>query len=365
MKKAVLCSIIAVIFLIAGVQAVYADGEDYGFEIDDITDTVGEDASEYLPESFDKGSILQAGLDMFASGVQEFLKSFASNVLMISGIVMLAAIVSKIGESLSFKYASDIVSLAQILPIALISFNVIDSLFKMISAYVEQINSLMTSYGLIMTEVYLLGGNVSTAAVSSAWLAFALDISRKICIGALIPLLKISFAVTLASSVSQSVNLRAIADFIRNIYVTSSVFFMTVITVIMGFQSTVAASEDSVALRSMRFAASNSVPVIGSLLSESMRTLTSGIAYTKSYSGLICIVCLIAVSFAPLVQVFAAKYTFSLSASFAKFLSVPIAVDILDNCGKLMNYMIGIVVITDVYFIYFITVFIKSATAIG
>ena len=340
--------------VILTVQAVHAESENYEFEPSDLTDALDGEAKNCLPDSYDNETLLKAGADMFILSIRYFIKSFFENVLLLSGIVIIAAIVSKIGESLSFRYASDIIVIAQILPVALSSYHVISALFDSMNEYISQINGLLSSYGVVMSEVYLLGGNISSAAVSSAWLGFALELSRNVCMSALIPLIKICFSVTLASSVSQSVNLQAIARFMRNIYVTASVLFMTVITVIMNFQITVASSQDSIAMRSMRYAASNSIPIIGSLFSESLKTL-----------GLVCVTCLLAVSALPAAKVFASKYTFSLSASFAEFLDVPSAVNILSDCGKLLNYMIGIIVITDVYFIYFVTVFTKSVSAIG
>ena len=351
--------------VILTVQAVHAESENYEFEPSDLTDALDGEAKNCLPDSYDNETLLKAGADMFILSIRYFIKSFFENVLLLSGIVIIAAIVSKIGESLSFRYASDIIVIAQILPVALSSYHVISALFDSMNEYISQINGLLSSYGVVMSEVYLLGGNISSAAVSSAWLGFALELSRNVCMSALIPLIKICFSVTLASSVSQSVNLQAIARFMRNIYVTASVLFMTVITVIMNFQITVASSQDSIAMRSMRYAASNSIPIIGSLFSESLKTLSTGISLTKSYSGLVCVTCLLAVSALPAAKVFASKYTFSLSASFAEFLDVPSAVNILSDCGKLLNYMIGIIVITDVYFIYFVTVFTKSVSAIG
>ena len=365
MKKKLFAAVCLLILLFFAVLPVNADEESFLFDPGALTGTLDEESRELLPQDMTSGGVADAGADMFYALTSSLIKSFAKDALLLCGIILIASALSRIGESLSLKYSSDIFALSQVLLIALTAYNMIDKVFDSCVGFTEHINALMSSYGVIMGELYLLGGNISGAASGSAWLALALEFSRKVCISTLIPLIKICFSVSVASSVSQSVNLRAISKFVRNLYTTCTVLFMTVITIIMSFQTTLSASKDSAAIKSVRFAASNSIPIIGSLVGESLRTLSSGISVMKSVSGLVCMLCMAALSVAPLTLLFSLKYSFSLSASFAGFLNSDQASAILSDCGNIINYLIGTVVITDIYFIYFISVFIKSASAVS
>ena len=366
MKRLSVLILFVLLFFALGQVSVFADENEHIYEIDPeiLTDSIDENSRGLLPDDFGNIDISDSVFITLRSILGQIMKGFVSSSLTLIGIVITAAIITKAAEALSFKYSSEILTLAQVLLISLYSFGFIDRSLNMMTDYVEQINSLMTSYGAVMAEIYLLGGNITTAAVSSAWLAFALEISRRICIGALIPIIKICFALTLAASVSSESGFQAISSLVRKLYVTSSVLFMTVITVIMSFQTTLGASEDSVAMRGIKFAASNSIPIIGGLVSDSMRNLTAGISYMKNYSGIVCVICLLAVSAAPLTYIFAAKFAMSFASVISDLLGVKNSKVIFDECCTMLNYMLAMVVITDIYFIYFVTVFMKSVCAL-
>lgn len=367
-KKALVSAIVtlALLFFAAFGQAVFADGDDYKADPDEIISSIDKESAKLIDrDALKNENFSDIGLGLVNSFISSMFEAFLENVLSLAAVIMVCCVISKIAETVRIKYIPEVLALSQAFLISAVSYGFLDGVLSQTQEYVTQTSSLMSSYGLIMSEIYLLGGNISRAAVSSAWLAFALEVSRRLCMGTLIPMIKICFCATLASFVSPSVNLRAIANFMRNIYVSVSVFFMTVLTVIMSFQSTLAGANDSIALRSVKFAASNTIPIIGGLVSESMRTLSSGISLMKSYSGTVCIICIIAVSVMPLAYVFGVKYAFSLGAGLADFVGASAVKGFLSDCGKLINYMIGLIVITDIYYIYFVSVFITSAGAIG
>lgn len=366
-KLRFICALfIAVFLLLIPGQAVQAEENNYEVYPDDIISSIDKDSADLIDEeAVEDQNFSEIGLSLVSYFISSALKVFLRNFLRLAGVILICCVISKISETVKVKHVPEILALSQVFLISAVTYSLLEGVFAQAEEYIAQTNSLMTAYGVIMSEIYLLGGNISQAAVSSAWLAFALEVSRRLCLGTLIPIIRICFSATLAASVSTSVNLRAVANFMRNMYVSVSVFFMTVLTVIMSFQSTLAGANDSIALRSVKFAASNTIPIIGGLVSESMRTLSSGVTLMKSYSGTICIICLIAVSIIPLAHVFGVKYTLSLGETFSDYIGVSTVKGFLSDCGKLINYMIGLIVITDIYFIYFVSVFIKSTGAIG
>ena len=367
MKRFITLLLFVVLIVVLGQVCVYAYGESPVYKTDPeiLTESIDEDSRKLLPDDFDDIDISAVAFDAAGTVTRQITKGFITSSLTLIGIVISAAVIAKAADALSYKYSSGILTLTQVLLVSLYAFAYIDRSFIMITDYIGQVNSLMTSYGAVMTEIYLLGGNVTSAAVSSAWLTAVLEISRRICIGMLIPVLKICFALALAASVSSEQGFRSISSLIRKLFVSLTVLFMTVITIIMSFQTTLGSSEDSVALRGIKFAASNSIPIIGGLVSDSMKNLTAGISYMKSYSGIVCVACLLAVSAAPVAYIFAVKFGTALASVISDMLGVKNAKEILDDCGTLLNYLLAAVIITDIYFIYFVTVFVKSVCALG
>ena len=351
--------LILVIFGQAGTKAyALSEGEDFKSSVNDIISSLDKENKEMVDsEKIFDGRFADIGIGAISKFIEHAVKSFLKNTFKLCGAVVIACLVEKIGELSSGKLSAEIMKLLQMFFITVICYTLVNTLFGALGDFCASLDSLMSSYGVVMGEIFLYGGELTIASTSSAWLAFSLEISRKLSLKGLLPLLKICYCISIASSVTSSDNLKSVSDFIKHIFVTLSVLFMTVLTTIMSFQTVLASATDTVALRGVKFVASNTVPIIGGLVSESLRTLTSAVSLMKSQSGIVCIICLIVCALPPLATVFGIKYSFVFANSFASFIGADTAKGVLSDLSKLINYLIGIIVITTLYFVYFVFLF--------
>lgn len=344
-------------------EAVYNDydadmGELYGSASDDAREIIDTD----VLDSFDYTQSFNGIVSAF---ITRAVKAFAGSVTVLSGVIVLSTLISKIADFSEGRISQGTLDLIQTFLIAVFCYTKLSDIFEEVQLFVQNVGSLMSSYGIVMGEIYLFGGNISRAAVNNAWLALSIEISSRLCQSVLLPVLKISFAAVIASSVSSTEHLKGISTYLKSFYVWISVFAMTVLTVIMSFQSVLAGAGDSVALRSVKFATSNTIPIIGGLVSESLRTLSGALAIMKSESGMICTVLVIGTSVIPLSYVMGVKYTLSVGSVLSSFIGNDKIRSILGECSSLINYLIGLIVTVTVYYIYFISVFVNSSSVLG
>ena len=132
---------------------------------------------------------------------------------------------------------------------------------------------------------------------------------------------------------------------------------MTVISVILSFQTIIAHSSDTVAMRSIKYAISHSVPIIGGLVSDSARTLSTGLTLMKNSVGFIGIVIIILISLYPLISLTVSKYSLQLASSFSAVISEDKANLFLDESVRMLSFLIAIVIMLDVAFIFCISLF--------
>ena len=159
--------------------------------------------------------------------------------------------------------------------------------------------------------------------------------------------------------------MKKISDFMRKCFLTLLIFMMTVVTVMFAFQTAITASADSVAVRSLRYVAINSIPIVGGAVGESLRTLTAGLKLSKSVCGTYGVVAVIIMSLAPLINLAATKFAISLSESVSSLFAEGESLEVLSESRRIIDSMMAVVALFGIVFIFMISVFINTGIAIS
>jgi stage III sporulation protein AE len=213
--------------------------------------------------------------------------------------------------------------------------------------------------------IFLLSGNTGVALVGSTWMGMLLTVAEKLCYSLFFPLMQISFGGTLVTSVSPELNLRPILGFLRKICTTLLIIFMTVITLILSFQTQLAAAADSLSMRGIKFAASNMIPMIGGLFSDTLRTVATSLSLVKSTAGLVGLLGLIVSLMVPLTVLFTARYSLSLAGTAAELLDAGKLKPLLEEADKLIGFLISVLLMFGVFYLIMLGVLIHTASALG
>ena len=340
----------------------------YNFDIDSLIETLPNEVIDLLPEGIDELSqspekivklfgseyILDLSAGLFKSALSSSIKTFA----FVAAVILISTMLSSVGNAfLPSGTGIQVWSLAGSLCIGCCAYSMIWSHVESVIAFSENISSFMKSLALAISGVYLSGGEVGSAGTHSAWIFSAVAVTEEMCGKILLPVMQISFSATLASSTLSGVNISRLVQMIRNAFTSILVFFMTVISVILAFQTIIAHSSDTLAMRSVRYAISHSVPIIGGLVSDSARTLSTSFSLMKNSIGFIGIGVIILLSLYPLVGLIASKYSLQLASSFSSMICEDKSTLFLDESVKMINFLIAIVILLDVAFIFCMSVF--------
>lgn len=348
-----------------------AEGEityDYGALLDKLPSEVSallpegmgsSSDAQTLRELFDAEYLASLCSDLLREGVAAGLKLFAQML----GLIILSAILARFAE-LFTKNHTQIFDHVILIVASLELYGILYSLFELTETYLSSLNDYMTAISAAFGSIFLLSANLSLAATQSVWLGLLLTFCEKISYDLLLPLLQMSFALTIASSISPELNLRTVTAFIRQLCTTLLVASMTLITVIMAFQTNIAAASDSFGLRSIKFAASNSIPLIGGLVSESMKTLATSLSLVKSIAGLVGVVGLLLCALLPLAILFTCRSALSLSATAADLLQAGGIKPLIDETVKLIGFLIAILLIFSIFYLFTLSVLIHTANAL-
>ena len=300
--------------------------------------------------------------EAFGGAVTELLPTLA----LLLGVVILSAVAHNFssnfggGMSGAVNFACRVCSFCAIAAISVSSLSRLkeyfDSLFGIVAAFVP-----------LSGVLYAMGGNLTCAASGSVTLSATLAVCQFFFSKTVIPVFCACVALSLLSvfdGVSASAAL-AISTTVKKWYTTALAFIMMTLTAAIAAQGMLASKADGAAMRSVKFAASSFIPVVGGAVSSTLGTLASSVELIRGAVGVIGVV-IILMLLIPIVTYLAAmRGALAVTSFTAGMLGCSGEKRLLDEIGSLYGYLEGIAAISAVVFIIAMAVFASTAAAVS
>ncbi|MBE6618900.1 MAG: hypothetical protein E7626_03840 [Ruminococcaceae bacterium] len=264
-KRTLKIAVAVLIFILCLPISSAAKDETLGSDLGNAVDTLPQGIKDSLPEGFEEelsspeelsklfgvDYLFSLSAGLFKSALSAALKTFAS----VAAAIVISALVSNIANAFSSGGAGvQTVNLATSLCISSCAYIMIWSHVRGVIDFSGNISTFMKALTVAMGAVYTSVGELGSAGVHGAWVFSLTTVTEELCSGLLLPLMQISFSATLVSSISSGVNINRFVQTLRNVFTSFLVFFMTVISVILSFQTVIAHTSDSVTMRGVRYA---------------------------------------------------------------------------------------------------------------
>ncbi len=367
MKKTVVCLIFVVFILLILPMGVISNAQksqelptpDSYLEkvIDEMPEEVqsqlpAADTYEEMAQNTDSGYLLSLSLSFF--------KRALNSVYTYLAFFLVALVISSLAERVENTLGNQENALSSYISLLLItfeSFTIVYSLFEEVMSYCQRINTYMLTVTAVMGSVTVLGGGVMQSATASTALTLTVSLLGSLCTVLLLPIIKISFVSSLTSIASKRINMSGLSAFMRGLF-TFLIGFVSVISIVaITFQTMLAQAEDTLAARSIRFAASSSIPIVGNAVGDSVRTMGAAVSVIQKSVGTVGVVGLIIMTLYPLSLLFSAKIALSLSKTIAGLLGVDSAEKLLIEVSHLINMLMATVSILSVLYIFVVALF--------
>ncbi len=232
------------------------------------------------------------------------------------------------------------------------------------SAFIGRICTYMNSVVPVMTAVYCASGNVTTAGVSAGGLMLLITLIDNILVTYGTLWLKISLAFVLISSVAGDITSRFLANS-KKLLAWGFGLMMGIYALVMGIQTSLARSADSISMRTVKFAVGRSVPLVGGAISDALSTVSAGLSLIKSTCGTVVIV-VILLMFLPMLAALAGRrISLWLASLFGSLLDIGDETALINEFMSVNAYLIAMTGMTAVMFIYVMTLFLSVTPAMG
>ncbi|MBE6656432.1 MAG: hypothetical protein E7609_06175 [Ruminococcaceae bacterium] len=241
---------------------------------------------------------------------------------------------------------------------ALSFFSLLFETTSHILGFFSDLASFATGISPILVTLLAAGGGTATAAAANGGFAAFLSVLTLFSTTVLPPLLRLLFALALLSALGNHTLIRELSGRISGIAVLLFSVLSMLLLASLAFQSALASSADSVALRTVKYTASSAIPLVGGTLSGALGALTASLSLLKNTLGGTAVIVLLSLLLPPLVEVFLLRLTLSFSESLATFTEASSLREVIARFRGILDLALAALVIVSLLFLLTIGVFV-------
>ena len=222
-------------------------------------------------------------------------------------------------------------------------------------SYFGTLNAFTAASVPLMGSLYVMGGNAAAAVATSAGLSLFMTILEEIVGRSIVPFCGICLALALIGACEGGPRLGGLLTSLKKNYTLMLSFFMMLLLAMLGAQTVLGASQDTLAMRSAKFAAGSMIPIVGGSVAELLRSVSAGVGYMRSAVGICGVLLLVLLLLPTLVELLLARATWQVCSFFAELLGCDGEKRLLDEFASINGYLIAAVAIcSSVLFLSFL-----------
>ena len=347
-------------------------GSDVGS--DEILNAAPNEVKELLPDGFDPNDpekMLEIYTpSYFLQVIWRIVKSSLSPALRILssilGIIIISATVNSFSGLTQEGALSGVVGFVSSLCILLTVYSFVSEIINNVSEYLQNISNMMNILLPVMTAIGLAGGNISGTAVASQGMLLILSFIGVLSGQIFFPTVRVCFALSAAGGLGAGrfgFRIDAVSKFVRQIMGTMLALIAAIISAVMTFQNSIAASADSLSMRAVRFTTSNAIPVAGGIASDAVGMVAGSLSAVKKNTGWIGIIIIMLITLPIIVKILLSRLGMTISSMVAGVLGLDRERAILDDISGLLGYVCAVCVIIGLMIVYSLVIISNTSAA--
>ncbi len=294
------------------------------------------------------------------SKIEEILLPTAADC---SGLLALIIVSSLLTSFFKLKEGSGMQSVCETVIDLTVSAAVVKvsmGVVEVVGAYVGGLCSMMNAMTPVMGAVYLSSGSLSQAAVNSSAMMLYVTATENLCREFFIPAAKAALALTVVSGAFRHINFGGFVSTVKRWVITVLAFGVTVFSFILGIQSSLAKSADTLAAKTVKFAVGSSVPLVGGAISDALSTVSASLSMIKKVTGGAGVALILTILIPALATLALNKLALTVCKCAADILGCERASAVIGDADSVLSVFTAVAVLSAVMFIFAVTLFMNS-----
>ncbi len=288
-------------------------------------------------------------------------------LLRLCGILLLRAILNSGTGLLHTQSLSEGVRLlCRVGLFGLIAGQALESLGQVV-AYIQDLQTLSSAFLPLMGAMYAMGGNIGTAVVNHSTLLLSLGLIEWVGGCSVVPLFSLCLAFSLLSAFGgfAAGKIQVVTGKLKKWYTTALALVMLLLNAALGAQTALRAGADSLTFRTVRFAVSSSIPMVGGGIAELLRQAASGVGWLREIVGIGGVLLLCWLLLPCVLSLLLTRLLYGVACDVAAWLGCEEEGKLLGEISGLFGYLLAIVALCSMTFLFASLLLMKCGTAYG
>ncbi len=299
---------------------------------------------------------IRTALKYLTGSISDIVSKF---IPMISLMIFMAAVQIIMPSSASQNLQKALLTYTGLVT-ALILYRQTYDIITITSGYLDRICNIMNLMTPIMEAIYLSCGALTKMAVSTQAVMLFVTVAGNFTGYLLTPMTNILFTLSAVSSVCDEAKMTHLTGSLRKLIMRMIQIFTIFFSFMLGAQSILAQSADSLGMKTARFALGSFIPIAGGTIAEALSTLREGMSLIKNAAGIGGILIVILLLLPDILSLAIYKFTLYLTGTAAEILKLDKFSGLINEIRGIVELLIAIVLFTSLMFIIVLIIFTKS-----
>lgn len=283
--------------------------------------------------------------------------SVFSMTVRLLGLTVCAGIVSVLHSAYGTRVPSEAIFLCTTLCFALAMTGTVNTVLISTEAYLTGLTELVSGMSSVVCAVLAASGQLTTAAVSHTALMLLFTLLQNISTVLLLPAVRVCFCVGIVSAVGGPVKLENAGKCLQKILTV----FLSLLTVffvfVVGVQTALAKSTDSLSVRTVKFAFGNVIPMVGGALSDAITTVYGSLDLIRTVTGGLGVFSLVVLLLPVAVQLLLYRISFGVCKGVAEMVGCVREAHLIGEMHSTVGFLLAAVSVISVLFLFILSLF--------
>lgn len=304
-------------------------------------------------------------LGIISDAINQALSPAVKSLAVTLGLVLMSSGIGALKNILPDGSLISLFDFVSGLCIMLSMYSMVLGLAESVSIYLGRLSTLMYAMIPVMIAVGTAGGNVSSSSVASNAMMLGLAFVETLASKGLFPVIQLCMGLSIASGVGGGLKLGGISKLVRDALTWILALISASISAIMTFQTSIASRADSLSMRTMKFAASNAVPVVGGIAGDAIGAVAESLSLVRGTVGWVGVILIVLMTLPVTLKVILTRLGVLFSQTAADILGLDREKAILSEMCGLLGFLAAVCVICGIMFIYAAALFAGSSAALS
>lgn len=330
-----------------------------------------EDGQKLLEENgvdgVDQESLMGLSFWDVLGGIWSGVKSAAARPLTMLatsiGVILLCALLNSMKSSFQNPSFERIFSVMSVISLASVVILPIAQMITKTAALLKEMSGFMLGFVPVYVGIVSVSGKPVSAMTYNACVVGVAQIISRIASTVLVPLLAIYMALCLIGAASQEIGMEGISKAVKKVVTVALTFFLTVFVGLLSVQGTIAASADTVTLKTAKFAVSTFLPVVGGAIGDALNSIQGCVGVIRSTVGGFGIVAIAAAFLPSVITLLLMQLSLTIAGAVGEALGVDRVSSLMRTASSVLSLLLGILLVFAVIFIVSISLMLSLSAS--